>query len=99
MYSKLSYTNAVGYVPIVGRQLAAFLVTLESQCRIQYDSLHLVGFNLGSHVVGIAGREVFLLRQQQVARITGILNNIFFSKCCYIFYHTLHRYENKQQNP
>ncbi|KOB64789.1 Lipase, partial [Operophtera brumata] len=109
--SKLSYSNAAGAVPGVGRLLAEFLITLESQKeiveddyvddisdnplyydnaiksdvktvasriesqgigRIQFSNLHLVGFNLGAHVVGHAAREITLRTGARVARITGL---------------------------
>lgn len=68
-WSKLAnknYITAKLGVPDVGTALGQFinwLVTLG----VSYDTVHLVGFSLGAHVVGNAGRET----NSRVRRITG----------------------------
>ncbi|CAG9796746.1 unnamed protein product [Diatraea saccharalis] len=61
------YVTAVLGVPEVGRALGRFINWLVS-LGASYDKMHLVGFSLGGHVVGNAGRET----GSQVRRITGL---------------------------
>ncbi|XP_013183851.2 pancreatic lipase-related protein 2 [Amyelois transitella] len=62
------YATAVRGVPAVGRGLGEFLRFLSSVTGAGLDSMHLVGFSLGAHVVGNAGREL----GGRVARVTGL---------------------------
>ncbi|XP_013183127.1 inactive pancreatic lipase-related protein 1 [Amyelois transitella] len=61
--ASLSYSLAQNSVLSVGEYMAGFLALQN----INPASLHLVGFNLGAHVVGVAGR-----RLGRVARITAL---------------------------
>ncbi|KAM3965494.1 pancreatic lipase-related protein 2-like [Aphomia sociella] len=61
------YVTAILGVPAVGRCLGQFIRFLNSVTGVSYDSIHLVGFSLGAHLVGNAGREL----GGQVARVTG----------------------------
>lgn len=61
------YSNAVNAVPSVGVALAEFIQLLVATQQVSLDRLHLVGFNLGAHVIGFTGRHL----GGQVARITG----------------------------
>nr|AFI64310.1 neutral lipase [Helicoverpa armigera] len=61
------YTAARG-VPAVGRGLGQFLAFLNSVTRQPFTSMHLVGFSLGAHLVGNAGREL----GGRAARITAL---------------------------
>lgn len=61
------YVSAVLGVPSVGRGMGQFINYLVEEFKIPYDNVHLVGFSLGAHVVGIAGRET----GGKVARVTG----------------------------
>lgn len=54
-------------VPPVGEALGQFLAFLNS-LGASFDKMHLIGFSLGGHLVGSAGREV----NGQVKRITGM---------------------------
>ncbi|XP_049872128.1 pancreatic triacylglycerol lipase-like [Pectinophora gossypiella] len=62
------YITAASGVPRVGRGLGLFLEFLNRLTGAPYDKMHLVGFSLGAHLVGNAGR--FL--DGQVARVTGL---------------------------
>ncbi|KAM3965566.1 pancreatic lipase-related protein 2-like [Aphomia sociella] len=62
------YVTAVLGVPAVGRGLGQFVRFLSSVTGVSYDSIHLVGFSLGAHLVGNAGREL----EGRVARVTGL---------------------------
>lgn len=54
-------------VPDVGRGLGQFLAFLNRVTGAPFTSMHLVGFSLGAHLVGNAGREL----GGRAARITG----------------------------
>ncbi|XP_063627082.1 pancreatic triacylglycerol lipase-like [Cydia splendana] len=62
------YVTAVSGVPAVGRGLGQFLRFVHETTGAPYSSMHLVGFSLGAHLVGNAGREL----GGAVARITGL---------------------------
>lgn len=71
------YTTAKRGTPEVGRGLGRFINWLAG-LGLSYDRVHLVGFSLGGHLVGNAGRET----GGRVRRITGndsFLHNIFLS--------------------
>lgn len=61
------YGSSVTGVPNVGRNLGQFLAFLNRATGAPFTNMHLVGFSLGAHVVGNAGREL----GGRVARITG----------------------------
>ncbi|CAG9790951.1 unnamed protein product [Diatraea saccharalis] len=63
-----NYITSAGGVPEVGRNLGRFLAFLSSVTGIGLDTVHLVGFSLGAHLVGNAGREL----GGKVARITAL---------------------------
>ncbi|XP_075970569.1 lipase member H-like [Anticarsia gemmatalis] len=52
-----SYTTAKGGTAAVGRGLGQFVNWLVANGFSAYDRIHLVGFSLGGHLVGNAGRE------------------------------------------
>ncbi|KAM3963628.1 pancreatic lipase-related protein 2-like [Aphomia sociella] len=63
-YASGSYSTASNYVRVVASDLAELL-----QVQIQvFDTLHLVGFNLGAHIVGLTGRFF----NGNVAQITAL---------------------------
>ncbi|XP_045768674.1 lipase member H-B-like [Maniola jurtina] len=68
VYASQSYNNAVGAVSIVGTALAQVIQELVRQSAVTLDTLHLIGFDLGAHVVGFTGRAL----DGEVARITGL---------------------------
>ncbi|KAJ8718520.1 hypothetical protein PYW08_002757 [Mythimna loreyi] len=63
-----NYVTATTGVPAVGRGLGQFLAFLNSVTGAHFTQMHLVGFCLGAHVVGYAGREL----EGRVARVTGL---------------------------
>ncbi|XP_022117415.2 pancreatic triacylglycerol lipase isoform X1 [Pieris rapae] len=62
------YTTSVRSVPGIGHHLGHFLNWLISRHGGNWNNVHLVGFSLGAHVVGNAGRTV----GGRVGRITGL---------------------------
>lgn len=62
-----SYSSAKASTAAVGRGLGQFVNWLVSNFIFSYDRIHLVGFSLGGHLVGYAGRTAF----GAVRRITG----------------------------
>ncbi|CAG9578919.1 unnamed protein product [Danaus chrysippus] len=68
VYASQSYSNAVNAVPSVGENVADLINELVNNTVVELTSLHLVGFDLGAHVAGFAGR----LLDGDVARITGL---------------------------
>ncbi|KAI8428493.1 hypothetical protein MSG28_007285 [Choristoneura fumiferana] len=51
------YTIAANGVPSVGQHLGNFLIWLINTGGGNWNNVHLVGFSLGAHVVGVAGRQ------------------------------------------
>ncbi|XP_047019322.1 lipase member I-like [Helicoverpa zea] len=66
-----SYSVAVESVPLVAKDLGDFIIKF-FPAATDVAKLHLVGFGLGAHVVGIAGRQVAAAASGPVARITGL---------------------------
>ncbi|KAG7310881.1 hypothetical protein JYU34_003713 [Plutella xylostella] len=63
-----TYNSAANGVPDIGRHLGNFLVWLVGQTGSNWNNVHLVGFSLGAHVVGNAGRTA----GRRPRRITGL---------------------------
>ena len=61
------YITATIGAPAVGRGLGQFLAFLNRVSGVAYSNMHLIGFSLGAHIVGNAGREV----GGRIARVTG----------------------------
>lgn len=61
------YMNSFNAIPSVGRSLGFFLLWLINVSGGDWNKVHLVGFSLGAHVVGNAGRTVF----GRPSRVTG----------------------------
>lgn len=62
-----NYNTAVRGVPNVGQHLGNFLVWLINNAGGNWNNVHLIGFSLGAHVVGNAGRTA----GRRAARVTG----------------------------
>ncbi|KAI8438252.1 hypothetical protein MSG28_010855 [Choristoneura fumiferana] len=62
------YNTAAAGVPSVGQFLGNFLVWLRQTGGGAWNNVHLVGFSLGAHVVGNAGRQA----HGWPARVTGL---------------------------
>lgn len=65
--SSLTYLTSARAVPSVGQYLGNFLIWLISTSGGDWNNVHLVGFSLGAHIVGNAGRTTGGLP----SRITG----------------------------
>ncbi|KAM3967707.1 pancreatic triacylglycerol lipase-like [Aphomia sociella] len=63
-----NYVTAANGVPGVGQFLGNFLVWLINTAGGNWNNVHLVGFSLGAHVVGNAGRQA----GGRPARVTGL---------------------------
>ncbi|KAJ0182669.1 hypothetical protein K1T71_002038 [Dendrolimus kikuchii] len=63
-----NYVTAVNGVPSVGQFLGNFLIWLINTTGTNWNNVHLIGFSLGAHVVGNAGRQA----SSRPARITGL---------------------------
>ncbi|XP_030022464.2 lipase member H-A [Manduca sexta] len=66
--SNINYNTAAAGVPSVGQFLGNFLVWLFNNGGGNWNQLHLVGFSLGAHVVGVAGRTA----GGRPGRVTGL---------------------------
>uniref|UniRef100_A0A2H1V6E0 SFRICE_005135 n=1 Tax=Spodoptera frugiperda TaxID=7108 RepID=A0A2H1V6E0_SPOFR len=62
------YVTATRGVPAVGRGLGQFLSFLNRITGAPFTSMHIVGFSLGAHLVGNAGREL----GGRAARVTAL---------------------------
>lgn len=67
--ARSDYTTAARGVPAVGRGVGQFINFLINTAGGNLNDFHLVGFSLGAHLVGNAGREL----GGRVARVTGKL--------------------------
>lgn len=63
-----NYVTASAGVPNVGQHIGNFLQWLLNIAGGNWNNVHLVGFSLGAHVIGHAGRQSL----GQVARLTGL---------------------------
>ncbi|XP_047989369.1 lipoprotein lipase-like [Leguminivora glycinivorella] len=52
-----SYQQAVATVPFIATDLREFIALLVSDGNLALSNLHLIGFDLGAHIVGIASRN------------------------------------------
>lgn len=64
------YREAVANVKMVAGALTKFLEMYHDTGEIPIESVHIVGFSLGAHVAGFAGKS--LRPGLQVPRITGL---------------------------
>uniref|UniRef100_A0A2A4JCM1 Lipase domain-containing protein n=1 Tax=Heliothis virescens TaxID=7102 RepID=A0A2A4JCM1_HELVI len=69
--ASFSYSVAVESVPLVAENLGDFIIKF-FPAATDVAKVHLVGFGLGAHIVGIAGRQVAAAASGRVARITGL---------------------------
>lgn len=65
------YVSAVKNVKLVSKYLAIFVQNLE-KAQIPIENIHLIGFSLGAHVVGLTGKKVRdAAGQPRIQHITG----------------------------
>ncbi|KAJ8718516.1 hypothetical protein PYW08_002753 [Mythimna loreyi] len=62
------YVTAVRGVPAVGRGLGQFLAFINRTTGQAFNQMHIIGFSLGAHLVGNAGREL----GGRAARVTAL---------------------------
>ena len=72
-----SYIAAAANTQLVGRQIALLLMDMVS-VGLDPSNLHIVGFSLGAHIAGYAGRAI-QKKKLKVGRITGN-KNVFTSQ-------------------
>lgn len=64
------YREAVANVKMVAGALTRFLETYHDTGELPIDNVHIIGFSLGAHVAGFAGKS--LRPGLRVPRITGL---------------------------
>ncbi|XP_047993366.1 pancreatic lipase-related protein 2-like [Leguminivora glycinivorella] len=62
------YTSAIASVPSVGQALGSMLLFIHAVTGTPLETIHVVGFSLGAHVAGTAGRTT----GSRVGRVTGL---------------------------
>nr|CAB3264979.1 pancreatic lipase-related protein 2-like [Phallusia mammillata] len=69
----VAYDNAVSNTRVVGAQVAHLIKTLMANHGAHAEDFHLIGFSLGAHVTGFAGKKVQESgKRYKVGRITGL---------------------------
>lgn len=68
--SHVGYNQAAANCRLVGAQIAHLIDVLHKEVGLAYSQVHIIGYSLGAHVAGYAGRQ---LKNQShpIARITG----------------------------
>ena len=64
------YFQAAGNTRLVGAQVAYLIEKLRRYRRLPYHRVHIIGFSLGAHVAGFAGRRI-REKGNLIGRITG----------------------------
>ena len=71
----LTYRRPYQNTRIVGRHLGMFIKKLHDLFGVTYDSMHLIGHNMGAHVAGYAGKylrdNLEPKNQAKLGQITG----------------------------
>ncbi|KAL8202952.1 UNVERIFIED_CONTAM: hypothetical protein K2H54_032679 [Gekko kuhli] len=62
------YSISASNTELVGKDLAKFVNWIEEQFAYSMSNVHLLGYSLGAHVAGIAGK----LANKKISRITGL---------------------------
>lgn len=65
----------------IGNYVAELILMLTNNTSQSMDNIHIIGFSMGAHIAGFAGKQV----KGQVQRITGININIIFVSFITIF--------------
>lgn len=69
-----NYVTAAANSPMAGVQISKLLMKIirETNCSLSPDNVTLIGFSLGAHVVGFAGRHFQKYTHMKLGRITGL---------------------------
>ncbi|GFO19618.1 pancreatic lipase-related protein [Plakobranchus ocellatus] len=67
-----NYYQAVANTRTVGAMIGRLLEDLKAHAGAEFETFHLVGHSLGSHIMGYAGKEAYRLTNVKVGRITGL---------------------------
>lgn len=69
-----NYVTAAANSPMAGVQISKLLMKIihDTNCSLSPDNVTLIGFSLGAHVVGFAGRHFHKHTQMKFGRITGL---------------------------
>ena len=62
----INYAQAAANTRVVGALIAQFITSLHTTAHASYDTFHLIGHSLGSHISGYAGERI-----HKVGQITG----------------------------
>ena len=73
----LLYPKNVANVQLIGREIGYLLYRLNTEVNLDLKKVHIVGFSLGAHVAGLAGRWAKQKYNLTVGRVTGKLVNCF----------------------
>lgn len=65
-----AYALAAANTQLIGRQLAILIADMVA-LRSDPEYIHLIGFSLGAHVAGFAGKALKALENVSIGRITG----------------------------
>ncbi|XP_057299885.1 inactive pancreatic lipase-related protein 1-like [Hydractinia symbiolongicarpus] len=65
------YHQAYGNARLVGAQLSRMVEVLHNDTGVSLHNIHLIGFSIGAHIVGYAGRNL-KRRGMIIGRITGL---------------------------
>lgn len=68
----------------IGYYVADLITELVANTNLKMDSVHIIGFSMGAHIAGYAGKRL----NGRISRITGtdkIHYIIFINVCLYIF--------------
>lgn len=69
--ANVNYFQAAGNTRLVGAQIAHIIESLHNVHRIDYSSIHIIGYSLGAQIAGFAGRRL-RGKGSPIARITGL---------------------------
>lgn len=74
--AKAPYEQAVGNTRMVGAQMAELIRFLVNSTNATYGSFYFVGFDLGGHTAGFAGKIIGKQEGTLLGRITGMIRSV-----------------------
>lgn len=72
------YPQSAANTVLVGREVALLINKLAIYCEINVTNAHLIGFSLGAHVAGNAGKWLQTKFNKKLGRISGEIDIILF---------------------